>query len=75
MPAILGKKLGMTRIFTDEGEAVPVTVIEAGPGRVTAVRIDETDGYTAIQLAYGTVKESKLTKAEIGHSRRPTPAR
>ena len=67
MPAILGKKLGMTRIFTDEGEAVPVTVIEAGPCRVTAVRIDETDGYTAIQLAYGVVKESKLTKAEIGH--------
>jgi len=67
MPAILGKKIGMTRIFTDDGEAVPVTVIEAGPCRVTAVRVDETDGYTAIQLAFGAVKESKLTKAEIGH--------
>jgi large subunit ribosomal protein L3 len=67
MPAILGKKIGMTRIFTDDGEAVPVTVIEAGPCRVTAVRVDETDGYTAIQLAYGATKESKLTKAELGH--------
>jgi large subunit ribosomal protein L3 len=67
MPAILGKKIGMTRIFTEDGEAVPVTVIEAGPCRVTAVRVDDTDGYSAIQLAYGATKESKLTKAEIGH--------
>ena len=67
MPAILGKKIGMTRIFTEDGEAVPVTVIEAGPCRVTAIRVDETDGYTAVQLAYGTTKESKLTKAELGH--------
>jgi large subunit ribosomal protein L3 len=67
MPAILGKKLGMTRIFTEEGEAVPVTVIEAGPCRVTAVRLEESDGYAAVQLGYGEVKESKLTKAELGH--------
>jgi large subunit ribosomal protein L3 len=67
MPAILGKKIGMTQIFTDDGEAVPVTVIEAGPCRVTAVRIAEQDGYAAVQLAYGETKESKLTKAELGH--------
>ena len=67
MPAILGKKIGMTRIFTDEGEAVPVTVIEAGPCRVTAVRLEESDGYAAVQLGYGEVKESKLSKAELGH--------
>lgn len=67
MPAILGKKIGMTRIFTDDGEAVPVTVIEAGPCRVTAVRQEETDGYAAVQLGYGETKESKLTRAELGH--------
>ncbi len=67
MPAILGKKIGMTRIFTEEGEAVPVTVIEAGPCRVTAVREADADGYAAVQLAYGETKESKLTKPELGH--------
>jgi large subunit ribosomal protein L3 len=67
MPAILGKKIGMTRIFTEDGEAVPVTVIEAGPCRVTAVRDAEADGYAAVQVAYGETKESKLTKAELGH--------
>ena len=67
MPAILGKKIGMTRIFTEEGEAVPVTVIEAGPCRVTAVRDADGDGYAAVQLAWGEVAERKLTKAELGH--------
>jgi large subunit ribosomal protein L3 len=67
VPAILGKKLGMTQIFTDEGEAVPVTVIEAGPCKVTAVRDADRDGYAAVQLAWGEVAERKLTKAELGH--------
>ncbi len=67
MPAILGKKIGMTQIFTDDGDAVPVTVIEAGPCRVTAVREADADGYAAIQLGYREVGESKLTKAELGH--------
>ena len=67
MPAIVGKKLGMTQIFTEEGEAVPVTVIEAGPCKVTAVRDADRDGYTAVQLAWGEVAERKLTKAELGH--------
>ena len=67
MPAILGKKVGMTQLFTEEGESVPVTVIEATPNRVTAVRTEDEDGYTAIQLAHGEVKESKLTKARLGH--------
>ena len=67
MPAILGKKLGMTQIFTDEGEAVPVTVIEAGPCKVTAVRDAGRDGYASVQLAWGEVAERKLTKAELGH--------
>ena len=67
MPAILGKKIGMTQLFTEEGESVPVTVIEATPNRVTAVRNKDDDGYVAVQLAYGNVKEGKLTKARLGH--------
>src|SRR5918993_5179732 len=57
----------MTQIFTDEGEAVPVTVIEAGPCKVTAVRNSDRDGYQAVQLAFGEVKQGKLSKAEEGH--------
>ena len=67
MAAILGKKLGMTQVFREDGEVVPVTVIEAGPCKVTAVREPERDGYAAVQLAFGAVKEGKLTRAEEGH--------
>lgn len=67
MSAILGKKLGMTQIFSEDGEVVPVTVIEAGPCPVTAIRNPERDGYAAVQLAFDEVPESKLTKAERGH--------
>lgn len=67
MAAIVGKKVGMTQLFTSDGEAVPVTVIEATPNRVTAVRGDEADGYTAVQLGFGETAERKLTKAELGH--------
>ena len=67
MPAIIGKKLGMTQVFTEDGSSVPVTVIEAGPCKVTALRNAERDGYDAVQLAFGEVAERKLTKAELGH--------
>ncbi len=67
MAAILGKKLGMTQVFQEDGTVVPVTVIEAGPCKVTAVRDAERDGYSAVQLAFGEVKQGKLTKAEEGH--------
>jgi large subunit ribosomal protein L3 len=68
MSAIVGKKLGMTRIFTEDGTAVPVTVIEAQPNKVTAIRRAERDGYDAVQLAADPVSpEDKLTKAELGH--------
>src|SRR5215467_11092965 len=67
MAAILGKKLGMTQVFGEDGEVVPVTVIEAGPCKVTAVREEERDGYAAVQLAFGEVKEGRLTRAEEGH--------
>jgi large subunit ribosomal protein L3 len=70
MAAIIGKKLGMTQVFTDDGTRVPVTVIEAGPCPVTAVRDAERDGYAAVQLAFGGVPERKLTKAELGHLKR-----
>jgi len=66
--AIVGKKLGMTRIFTEDGSAVPVTVIEAPPNKVTAIRRADRDGYDAVQLAADPVAvEEKLTKAELGH--------
>jgi large subunit ribosomal protein L3 len=67
MAAILGKKIGMTQLFTEDGESVPVTVIEATPNRVTAVRSAEDDGYTAVQLGFGELPERKLTKARLGH--------
>jgi large subunit ribosomal protein L3 len=65
--AILGKKLGMTQVFQEDGTVVPVTVIEAGPCKVTAVRDAERDGYAAVQLAFGEVKQGKLSRAEEGH--------
>jgi len=65
--AIIGKKLGMTQIFREDGTVVPVTVIEAGPCKVTAVRDPERDGYAAVQLAFGEAPEGKLTRAELGH--------
>ena len=67
MAGIVGKKIGMTRVFREDGSAVPVTVIEAGPCPVTAVRDPERDGYGAIQLAQGETDEGRLNKAELGH--------
>lgn len=67
MAAIIGKKLGMSQVFTEAGDRVPVTVIEAGPCAVTQVKTEETDGYQAIQIGFGEVKEKKLTRGEMGH--------
>ncbi|HOP16808.1 MAG: 50S ribosomal protein L3 [Chromatiaceae bacterium] len=64
---IVGRKAGMTRVFTEDGVSVPVTVIEVEPNRVTQVRSPESDGYSAIQVAVGNKKASRLTKAEAGH--------
>lgn len=63
---LLGKKLGMTQVF-DDSRLTPVTVIEAGPCRVVTVKTKERDGYEAVQLSFGEVKERKLSKAELGH--------
>src|SRR3954462_7673314 len=70
MAAILARKLGMTQVFTDEGNVERVTVLEAGPCPVTGVRTQERDGYVAVQLAFGAAKEKHLTKAELGHLRK-----
>ena len=67
MKTLIGKKVGMTQIFDEKGRVIPVTVIEAGPGVVAQVKSVETDGYNAIQLGFGDVKESKLNKPEKGH--------
>lgn len=65
--AILGKKLGMTQVFDDQGRAVPVTVIEAGPCVVVSKRTKEKDGYSAIQVGFGRVKERRVNKPLKGH--------
>ena len=67
MKAIIGKKIGMTQIFDESGKVIPVTVIEAGPCTIAQVKTVESDGYNAIQLAYGEVKESKVNKPVKGH--------
>jgi len=67
LPGILGTKIGMTHVFTDEGKMVPVTVVQAGPVYVTQLKSEDIDGYTAVQVGYGEAKESKLTFPKFGH--------
>ena len=64
---LLGKKLGMTQIFDENNHVVPVTVVEAGPCVITQIRTQETDGYTAIQIAYGDIDPRKVKKPQAGH--------
>jgi large subunit ribosomal protein L3 len=74
MPAILAKKLGMTQVFQDDGSVARVTVLEAGPCPVTAVRTTERDGYDAVQLAFGQTKEKHLSRPELGHLKKADAA-
>jgi large subunit ribosomal protein L3 len=67
MAALLGRKVGMTQVFADDGKVERVTVLEAGPCPVTGIRTLERDGYEAVQLAFGEVREKRITKAERGH--------
>jgi large subunit ribosomal protein L3 len=67
MAALLGRKLGMTQVFAEDGKVERVTVVEAGPCHVTGIRTEERDGYEAVQLGFGAVKEKNITKAERGH--------
>jgi large subunit ribosomal protein L3 len=64
---IVGRKAGMTRVFTEDGVSTPVTVIEVEPNRVTKVATAETDGYSAIQVTTGSKKASRVSKPEAGH--------
>ncbi|HYN99868.1 MAG TPA: 50S ribosomal protein L3, partial [Actinomycetota bacterium] len=64
---ILGRKIGMTQIFDDKSRVVPVTVIQVENCRVSGLRTQEKDGYTAIQMSFGDVKEKSLSKPEVGH--------
>lgn len=77
MSGIIGKKVGMTTIFNAEGQAVPCTLIEAGPCVVTQVRTEDKDGYSAIQLGYGEKKEKNTSRSLVGHFKKAgtTPKR
>ena len=67
LKGLIGRKIGMTQIFDESGRAIPVTLLEAGPCFVSQIKNAETDGYSAIQLAFGEVKPKRLSKAELGH--------
>ncbi len=71
---LLGKKLGMTRVFADDGSVVPVTVLEIGPCPVMQVKTEEKEGYNAIQLGYDALPERKVNKPAKGHQEKPAKA-
>jgi large subunit ribosomal protein L3 len=70
MAMLLGKKVGMTQVFDESGKLLPVTVIQAGPCTVMQVKTAETDGYSAVQLGYADIKESRRKKPEVGHAQK-----
>ncbi len=67
MPGLIGKKVGMTSIFSEEGKNIPCTILEVGPCKVIQIKTKEVDGYNAIQLGYAEQKESRVSKAALGH--------
>jgi large subunit ribosomal protein L3 len=67
MAGLIGKKIGMTSMFSEEGKNIPCTIIEAGPCTVTQIKTKETDGYDAVQISFDEQKESRLSKALLGH--------
>ena len=64
---LVGRKVGMTRIFTDDGSAIPVTVLDVSNNRVTQVKVPDVDGYSAVQVTFGTRRSGRVTKAQAGH--------
>ena len=68
MPGIIGKKIGMIRVFKEDGAAVPCTVVEAGPCPVVQIKTEESDGYNAVQLGFGRQKDKRASKAEVAHA-------
>ena len=67
MPGLIGKKIGMTSIFSEEGKNIPCTILEVGPCKVTQIKTEEVDGYNAVQLGFSEQKESRVGKATLGH--------
>ena len=74
MPGLIGKKIGMTSIFSEEGKNIPCTILEVGPCKVTQVKTEEVDGYNAIQLGFAEQKESRVSKAALGHFKKADSA-
>ena len=74
MPGLIGKKIGMTSIFSEEGKNIPCTILEVGPCKVTQVKTKEADGYNAIQLGFSEQKESRVSKAALGHFKKADSA-
>ena len=67
MPGLIGKKIGMTSVFSEEGKNIPCTILEVGPCKVTQIKTESIDGYNAVQLGFDEQKESRLGKASLGH--------
>ena len=74
MEGIIGKKIGMTSIYSEEGKAIPCTLVEAGPCVVTQIKTEETDGYNAVQIGFDDKREKSATKAAIGHAKKANTA-
>ena len=74
MPGLIGKKIGMTSIFSEEGKNIPCTILEVGPCKVTQIKTEEVDGYNAIQLGFSEQKESRVSKAALGHFKKANSA-
>ena len=74
MPGLIGKKIGMTNIFSEEGKNIPCTILEVGPCKVTQIKTEDNDGYNAIQLGYSEQKESRVSKAALGHFKKANSA-
>ena len=74
MPGLIGKKIGMTSIFSEEGKNIPCTILEVGPCKVTQIKTKEVDGYNAIQLGFSEQKESRVSKAALGHFKKANSA-
>ena len=74
MPGLIGKKIGMTSIFSEEGKNIPCTILEVGPCKVTQIKTEEVDGYSAVQLGFAEQKESRVSKAALGHFKKADSA-
>jgi large subunit ribosomal protein L3 len=74
MPGLIGKKIGMTSIFSEEGKNIPCTILEVGPCKVTQIKTEEVDGYNAVQLGFAEQKESRVGKATLGHFKKANSA-